>query len=815
MKLSWEQKNQAIYAALKSILGNEYPSEGAGWSQVATFEDAAIVRKGAELFSYPVAFKEDGKVTLGEPAPVEAVYQAIAQAAAQADAVASEAIGSRILAPFVEEGEGAKPGSRWLVCVIEEGLSQNRALYPAAVLMEACQLYDKAKVFWNHVEGDGHRTPLRDPRDIAGLIRSPRFAAIASEGAGKAARHAILATLHATTKEARERLLEAHESGNPNLYGLSHTAACAYENVRLADGPARRIKQIKAVESVDVVSFPSAGGRVLRLVAGLKSPVEVTEEDLLMLDKKIATLREAHAHLVAKLSATPTETEVDALLLEALTCTDCGASADTKKKEAESEAAAAEEKKAEEARRAAAAPGTTRVVEGLKPEDRALLIEAKVDRQMKGRKLPDAMVEPTRSTMIALYEAGAPEGEVKKFLEGQVGATAKLVEAAPGGGTGMGTQAGTSVSKDEADKLLRALDGFFGAGASPQAVDGVQPFRSFKEAYIAITGDKALTGTLHESVGLSRFARMTEALTTASWAEILGDSITRAMLADYRTLGPLDDWRKIVSSIVPVADFRTQRRMRVAGYGDLPVVAQSGNYDPLTSPGDEEATYSVSKRGGMESITLEMIANDDVGAIRRIPTNLSRAAKRTMYKSVFNLLRDNSLIYDGVALAAAGHGNNIIATALSTANIAVARRLMAEQTAFGVSDDPLNLSPRTLVVPAELEELAWRATSIPMQPMDTSRNATEPSFPRSVGLNQFIVVPYWTDADNYWLVADPADVPTIEVGFFQGRQEPEVFVADQPNVGSNFTADKTEYKIRFIWGVAVMDFRGFVGGIVP
>ena len=77
-----------------------------------------------------------------------------------------------------------------------------------------------------------------------------------------------------------------------------------------------------------------------------------------------------------------------------------------------------------------------------------------------------------------------------------------------------------------------------------------------------------------------------------------------------------------------------------------------------------------------------------------------------------------------------------------------------------------------------------------------------------------LLVPYWTDPNNWWVVGDPGSVPTMEVGFFNGREEPELFVQDQPNVGSSFTADKIQYKIRHIWGVTVLDWRGFWGGIV-
>jgi hypothetical protein len=211
-----------------------------------------------------------------------------------------------------------------------------------------------------------------------------------------------------------------------------------------------------------------------------------------------------------------------------------------------------------------------------------------------------------------------------------------------------------------------------------------------------------------------------------------------------------------------------------------------------------------------------MIANDDVGVISRIPQRLARAAKRTLYKAVFDPLRLNSNIYTGTALALAGQ-NNISTTALSAAEISTARVKMAKQDPYGHSAglEPMNLFPKHLIVPPELEEIGWRLTSIPMQAI-AAQTATEPSYTAGrVGLTSLIVAPYWTDNNNWWVVADPADVPTIEVGFFQGRQEPELFVADNPTVGSMFTNDQILYKIRFIFGVAVLDFRGFYGAIVP
>ena len=159
------------------------------------------------------------------------------------EAITSSPVGF-VLGPMVPEG-GGRAGSRWAVAVIREGLSLNRTLYPADTLRRAAPLYNKAKVFWNHSDG----SKMRDPQAIAGWISDPEYTT--REGVG-----VIGAILHATSGKLREMLMEAHEAGNPDLLGLSHTAQAETERIKLADGPAYSVNNIKAVESVDVVSFP-------------------------------------------------------------------------------------------------------------------------------------------------------------------------------------------------------------------------------------------------------------------------------------------------------------------------------------------------------------------------------------------------------------------------------------------------------------------------------------------------------------------------------------------------------------------------------
>ena len=74
----------------------------------------------------------------------------------------------------------------------------------------------------------------------------------------------------------------------------------------------------------------------------------------------------------------------------------------------------------------------------------------------------------------------------------------------------------------------------------------------------------------------------------------------------------------------------------------------------------------------------------------------------------------------------------------------------------------------------------------------------------------------WRDAkEGDWVLsADPANIPSIEVGFLNGQEEPELFVQDNPSVGSMFTSDKTTYKIRHEYGGAILDHRAFYKAVV-
>jgi hypothetical protein len=438
----------------------------------------------------------------------------------------------------------------------------------------------------------------------------------------------------------------------------------------------------------------------------------------------------------------------------------------------------------------------------------AAIVTAALD----GARLPAKL----RESVAARVPARFTEGDLRALIEPARALAAEL-EARDILTTGPRVPGDTRVVKEARDKAVERLDRTL-EGAHPDA------FRSFRQMFAAfhpearhedLEGGEFAYAFLRESYAGGRRegqidlgGRVSEAITSASFAEALGDSVPRRMIAEYQAAG-LDDWRQIVSSIESVNDFRPQRLTRIGGYSTLPTVAESGNYAALTSPTDEEVVYTVGKRGGTEDLTLEAIANDDIRALRRIPTELGRAAAVTLHRFVWGLITANPTIYDGQVLFHASH-NNSGTVALADGSLTAARTAMRKQARYGTTD-VINVTPRFLVVPPELEQTAYQLATSAVA-VTAGANATIPNIHSTMAPP--IVLGHLTDVNNWFLIADPRQTPTIELGFYKGQTEPELFVQDMGNVGSMFQADKVTWKIRHIYSGAILDFRGIYGGIV-
>ena len=759
--------------------------------------------------------------------------------------------------------ESSKTGEEWDVVLIEAGRSkggsQGQILYSEDVLKKALPLFENAKCYafefsgqiYDHLPENIKQTvPQGFVKNLVGYFTNPKLKKLPNGKKGIVARfHVIADWLKSALKNAGKKL--------PELLGFSIDAE------GIVDKQQGVALSIDRVDSVDLVTYPAAGGRFLRMVASrlaasLEQQANIKASNkggLDMGNKMLLMMRGLQSGLKEGQELEITDDVVGAIFSEALEKEEIEESRDELKeiisqcigflKEGKDELAEAlvtgiveakrkKRKKKEEYPYPSAAEKYPKPQKASdpepKPEMKPELEEAKKKKkeeypypevQKQSQELQALKDEITRLKLEKYLEEALKESgltnvsqnqirsmrfssveEIDKAIQNMKDLEAKFMQEA-------GISSRIEAGETEGEKALKLLE---------DVIEGKK--HSIKEAYIKFTGDTKVTGLLRECKGRGK-ARITESLTTSDWAEALGDTLRRKLIKEYKVSG-LDDWRKIVSDIVPLPDFRSQHWIRLGGYGELPSVGEGATYTELTSPTDEEVTLSPSKKGGLESVTIEMIKNDDILAIRQIPKRLARAAAQALYNAIFDdILKDNATIYDSKALFHSSH-SNLGTSALSATSYMATRKAMAQQTAYGNSEEYLNLYPKYLIVPVDLEDTAFKLCHSPVYVNaaayytggDAAEAATTPNIIPQKFKTDYIVVPRWSDTNDWIAVADPNMCPTIVVGFLDGKEEPEIFIQDQPSVGSLFYADKIVYKIRHIWGVAVFDYRPFYKHVV-
>lgn len=726
-----------VRAALAPILNPGSPASIYSVDVEAMFADRVVVCREGRYYSYPYTINEQNQVTFGAPIEVVETFAAVGDVAAVA--AAAKAAAANGGAVFVEAVGGAESG-KWLIRVIQAGTSLNKVFYSDALLRESAPLFEGSRVFIKsddeHIKGDGKAVD-----NLIGRLTEAKFVAGKTPDTGELQ---ALLTLIEPEGSVAIKIREAAARGMGDLFGFSIDANGAAK-VQLREG--RKVKvatSITKVNSVDLIVEPGAGGRLIRMVEAVNN----NSGDDAMREKLLEKIKQANPALHASLGDNPSDEAIETAYREAVSANPAGGNA------------------ADEV------------------EERLRMIEARAT--MRGTVAGCNLPQPAKEKLLADFSGRERfvEADVTAAIEAERSYLAHFTEsgkvAIPHFGDG-------ARAEDRSVAISGMLDAFFDPAHKDHRAAG-----SFKECYIEITGDKRVSGRmqdcdlsrLRESVG----ANFREALDSTSFAQVLGDAVTRRMQAIYTGMTDLQAWRK-VAQVGRANDFRTQHVGRIGGYGNLAIVAQGDPYPAMTSPSDDEATWAVAKRGGTESVTLEMIKNDDVRAIANIPREMALAAGNTLYEFVFDFFRTNPNAADGVALYHADHGN-LFTAALDAAAFKAHRLAMQKMTRSG-SAKRLATSPGSILVPFDLQDTAYdlfvRGTN------------NDKTFQQSLN-PEVITVDYWTDATDFVTVAPQDKLPVLGIDFLDGREEPELFVQDNPSAGSMFTNDQVTYKIRHIYG---------------
>ena len=324
-----------------------------------------------------------------------------------------------------------------------------------------------------------------------------------------------------------------------------------------------------------------------------------------------------------------------------------------------------------------------------------------------------------------------------------------------------------------------------------------------REAYAQLTGDPSVSGVPNPEGSIVREANE---VTTGVLNYALLNSMTKRLIRDYR--GQPQDWRKFCI-VRPVKDFKSQDRVRLFDFGSLSTVAEGAAYTNLAWD-DAKEVYTPGKKGNMVVVTREAIVNDDLNAVTHIPRKLGRAAGITMNEFVYGMFTSNPTMGNGEKVFDDGVQTthlNRSTTVLSSAALQAAITLMMKQT--DSAGKRLNLKPRFLLVPPDLY---FTSLTIVNSTLVAGSNNNDANVLK--GAVEPISAAQFVDVTDWYLVCDPQDVESIEIGFVGGVEEPQLLMQNQPTVGSVFTNDQISFRIRWEFGGGWLDYRGAFWGNV-
>lgn len=257
-------------------------------------------------------------------------------------------------------------------------------------------------------------------------------------------------------------------------------------------------------------------------------------------------------------------------------------------------------------------------------------------------------------------------------------------------------------------------------------------------------------------------------------------------------------WRRI-AAVRNVSDFKQITSYSLTGDLTYQEVGPGGELHHGTL-GATSYTNKADTYGRMIGLDRRDLINDDLGALTNTGRRLGRGGAIKLNLVFWTEFLDNSTFF------AAGN-NNVIT---GNSDLALDALESADNT-FRIQTDPdgnpLGLMPKILLVPTALRVTALNI--INAVEIQSGTDANVPNANAFAGMLEVVSSPYMQDSNltgnssiAWYLLADPMDLPVIEVAFLNGVESPTVETADA-DFGTlgialrgfhDFGASKQEYR---------------------
>ena len=262
-------------------------------------------------------------------------------------------------------------------------------------------------------------------------------------------------------------------------------------------------------------------------------------------------------------------------------------------------------------------------------------------------------------------------------------------------------------------------------------------------------------------------------------------------------------WREI-SRIRSVENFKSYTSYRLNASLVYEELGPGGEIKHGTAS-QESWTIRAKTYARMMSLTREDIINDDLSAFDDLRNRLGRGAALKLNNEFWKAFLNNSAFFtSGRANLLTGAGSALDADGLAA----------AEKAFMELADEdghPLGITPALILVPSDLAVVA-RQLYVSQERRDTTadteylvaniwQNRFKPLV--SAYLNKVAYTGYSTTA--WYLLADPRNLPVMEVAFLNGQQSPMVETAD-----ADFNTLGIDMRGVYDFGIAQAEWRAGV-----
>jgi HK97 family phage prohead protease len=425
-------------------------------------------------------------------------------------------------------------------------------------------------------------------------------------------------------------------------------------------------------------------------------------------------------------------------------------------------------------------------------------------------------VDGARQALLELIEAEAPpQTATVRSQPDDVNGDRPAVRQAGGFQRAPLVQAGASASEKVAEGIQRAIELRAGLLKPEEAAkERASQFRGL--TLIELGREWAQANNLRvaglDKMGLAGFLftqgrRDVAGLGGVDFTGIIANVASKSLFAGWDEAPTTwQTWCRTGS----LPDFKRANRTGLSGVDLLTEIGENGEitYGKAT---DRTEYIQLKTYAKAFKLTRQVIVNDDLGAFSAMPRKMGQAAARTLNKTVYDLLTTASgvgptLNQTGRALFNTTDANyDASSGAIAVSTLDTARSKMRRQKDPNNSQ-PLNITPKYLLVPAALEYTAQSVIKSVVDPLGTA-SATGGATTPNPFFNALEVVcePTLDDASNgataWYVIGDQNMFDTFEVAFLDGNQTP---VMEQQD---DWSVDGTSFKVRHDWGVSALDFR--------